>query len=517
VEHLNSGDESAIPSAAKTDVGDGRWRLTSLMPALSAPRGLAKWVIAAWVMVLGWAGVGWAFQKGTVLIQDELGNLAWQMHVFWPTSIRLLPQIAYNDRPAGFILEGFLYSVFGMNYRPQLACFLVLHFANAALCRFLFRRLKVPALLCAAGVGVLCTLATTAQTATYLGASFDVLCTLFLLCSTLAVLRHSPIMWYVSALAYLFALRSKEFALAFPFVLLVLIVGENLKTLPLRGALAEAARRLWLHFLILGVFAYTYFSLLRKFVPEQPSASTYHMALEPRNIVDALAYYSTLIVGMERFAGSLIPLFALGIALCYAAFRKHVALLFSLGAYMVTLLPVCLLPNIRAPFYVYCPQIFYVLSICIILSDAVEYFVKSPRDRRLVVLGVSVLLLSGASAFRTSQYFRDRVHFYWMVRESCTVSARDVRQQLGKVGSGSHIYVSSGEEVPWFFSTTVACDGVKLLRHDQSIDCIARKPEAELLRLYADDPAEKYFVDYAPGGYLTTRMRGGARTGESGR
>lgn len=467
-------------------------------------------------MALGWAGVSWAFQKGTVLIQDELGNLAWQMHVYWPASIRLLPQIAYNDRPAGFILEGILYSFFGMDYRPQLACFLVLHFANAILCYLLFRRMKVPALLCAAGVGVLCTLSTTAQTATYLGASFDVLCTLFLLCSTLAVLRHSAVMWYVSALAYLFALRSKEFAIAFPFVLLILIVGENLKALSLRGALVEAARRLWFHFLIFAVFAYTYFSLLRKFVPEQPSASTYHIALGPRNIFDALAYYSALIVGMEKTAGSPVPLFALGIALCYAVARQHVTLLFSIGAYMVTLLPVCLLPNIRAPFYVYCPQIFYALSLCVILSDAIDFFAKSARARRLGVLGVSVLLLSAASAFRTSQYFRDRVHFYWMVRESCTASVRDARQQLGKAGSGSHIYVSSGQEVPWFFSTTVACDGVKLLRHDQSIDCIARKPAAELLRLYEDDPAEKYFLDYAPGGYLTTRMRGGARTGEPG-
>ena len=321
---------------------------------------------------------------------------------------------------------------------------------------------------------------------------------------------------YVSALAYLFALRSKEFAIALPLRPSDTDRRRDLKALSLRGALVEAARRLWFHFLIFAVFAYTYFSLLRKFVPEQPSASTYHIALGPRNIFDALAYYSALIVWHGEDGWLTVPLFALGIALCYAVARQHVTLLFSIGAYMVTLLPVCLLPNIRAPFYVYCPQIFYALSLCVILSDAIDFFAKSARARRLGVLGVSVLLLSAASASEPASIFRDRVHFYWMVRESCTASVRDARQQLGKAGSGSHIYVSSGQEVPWFFSTTVACDGVKLLRHDQSIDCIARKPAAELLRLYEDDPAEKYFLDYAPGGYLTTRMRGGARTGEAG-
>lgn len=508
---MNSGNETSIQSTADLDANADFDRPLTLRNAFSFPWGIAGTIITAWVVILGWEGVSWAFQKGNSLVKDELSNISWQMHVFWPSFIHLLPQAAYNDRPAGFILEGMLYNLFGMNYKAQLVCFLLVHFANACLSYMLFRRMKVPVLLSAAGVGVLCSLSTTAQTATYLGASFDVLCTFFLLCSTLAILRRSPVMWYVSAIAYFLALRSKEFAIAFPFVLLLLVIGDNLKSLSFRNALVEAARRLWLHFLIFVVFAFTYFSLVQKFAPQQPSASTYHLVFGVRNVLEALSYYSMLIVGTESSGGSMIALASLGIVLCYAVIKKHGPLLFSISAYVVTLLPVCILPNIRAPFYVYCPQIFYILSFCLLLSDIIDFLIHSTQAKRLAWAGTAVALLSCASVFRTSGYYRDRVHFYWMVRDACANSMQDVRNQLGAIGPGSHVYVNSGSELPWFFSTTEGCDGVRLLRRDLSIDCIVLKPEAELLELYERDPSEKYFVEYRHGGYLTTRMHSRSR------
>jgi hypothetical protein len=513
---IKPGSKASIPSKADAGAGPDGHLSVSLRGAFSFPWGIAGILITVWAVVLGWEGVSWAFQNGNSLIKDELGNLSWQMHVFWPAFFHLLPHAAYNDRPTGFVLEGFLYNLFGMNYRAQLACFLLVHFANMCLSYLLFRRMKVPVLISVAGVGVLCSLSTTAQTATYLGASFDVLCTFFLLCSTLAILRRNPIMWYVSATAYLLALRSKEFAIGFPFVLLLLVIGDNVKLLSFRSAFVEAARRLWLHFIIFIVFSVTYFSLLQKFVPQQPSVSAYHVEFGLWNILKAMAYYSMLIIGREDRGGSMIALTVLGIVLCYAVVMKHAALLFCIGAYVATLLPVCLLPNIRAPFYVYFPQIFYVLSVCIICSDLIDICVKSFKVRRLALVGVAVLLLSWASVFRTSGYFKDRVHSYWMVRDACANSVRDARKNLGRIGPGSHIYVNSGSELPWFFSTTESCDGIRLLRRDQSIECIVQRPESELLNLYHQDSSEKYFVDYAPGGYLTTRMRSASRPANTG-
>jgi hypothetical protein len=135
-----------------------------------------------------------------------------------------LPTQLYNDRPLGSILEFCLYRTFGLNYSHQLAFFLMFHFGNCILAYVLFRRLGVRIWLSLALVGLIGSLSTTGQTATYLGASFDVLCTFFLLGSTVLILQGSRLTNWLSALFYLLALRSKEFGIVIPILLTVLVM-----------------------------------------------------------------------------------------------------------------------------------------------------------------------------------------------------------------------------------------------------------------------------------------------------
>ena len=90
------------------------------------------------------------------------------------------------------------------------------------------------------------TLSTTAQTATYLGAIFDVLCLFLMLASILAFLSRKPGAAVLSALLFFLALRTKEFAIVLPVLLLAIAYFE--KTL----------RRLWIHFAIWAVFLVQY-------------------------------------------------------------------------------------------------------------------------------------------------------------------------------------------------------------------------------------------------------------------
>jgi hypothetical protein len=116
-----------------------------------------------------------------------------------------------------------------------------------------------------------------------------------------------------------------------------------------------------------------------------------------------------------------------------------------------------------------------------------------------------VVLLTGVSIIRASNYYANRIHWTWLVREASWRTARDAEAQLSRIGPGSHVYMESGDVVPWLF---VPGGGLylQLLRHDYSIQCILHKSGAELRALYDRDGAEKYLVDYAPDGSLTTRL-----------
>ena len=149
-------------------------------------------LLAVWASLLCWHGVSWAFHPNQFLYSDEISNLAWQFDISYRWYFYLLPQRIYNDRPIGFMFERILYDLFGMDYTRHLACFLLIHFANCGLIYLLFRCLELSPQLTIAAIGVFGGLSRTALTATYVGASFDVLCTFFLLGSILTYRTFYP-------------------------------------------------------------------------------------------------------------------------------------------------------------------------------------------------------------------------------------------------------------------------------------------------------------------------------------
>lgn len=439
-----------------------------------------------------------------MLAQDELTNLGWAARVPYVRLLHLFPDGIYNDRPMGFALERFLYDRFGFNYAPQLACFLAFHFANCGMAFSLFRRLGLRIPLAIAGIGVFGALCTTAQTATYLGASFDVLCTFFLLSSTLAILSERRALWLLSALMYLFALRSKEFGIVIPVYLTGLIAIRASKGLPLRTMLLHIGERLWLHYAILLAFGVRYLILARDMRAKIPAGASYYMDFSVMVPLKSFIYYTALVFGAERHYIGIVSALVL-LILAYAVVRRRVMILFSLGVYALTLLPVSLLPNIRAPFYAYGPQVFLLLAMALFLQDVLDSLGLGISRRWWAGVCLALLVLTSATAFRKSDYFRDRIYFAWMVRSACGRSAAGVQKQLAGTGPSAHIYVNSRQESPWLFAYG-DCVYPRMLRHSETIECMIAKPERELLTLYERDSSEKYFLDYAPDGTLELRF-----------
>ena len=476
------------------------WRTIDTMTLVFAslsPRHLRLPVtiaLAVCAALLSWKAVSWALQPGLFLIADELGNLPWLLDTPYRVILHVLPAHIYNDRPTGEALERLLFETFGFDYRRQLACFLCIHFANCILAFLLFRRLGMGLPISLAATGFFGSLSTTGMTATYIGASFDVLCTLFLLASLLTGLGETGPYWYSSALLFLLALRSKEFAIVTPVLLTLLLLCR-------RHNITAIGKRLWLHYLILTIIGLRYLSFVPQMRASIPSNHPYYLHAGIATVWRSLAYYTALIFTLEdpgRFAA--IPLLGVALIAIYAIIRRRSLTLFGLAAYILTLLPVSMLPNSRQPIYAYGPQIFLILAIGLFLHDLAAPW--------LAQVAIAAVILIGAYAIRTSPYFHERIAFYRNVREICTRTAREAAVQLSSIGTGARLYISSGPSPPWLM-TAGPCDYLRLAHHDRTLSCIIMKPEPELLEMYnrgPGGPGGKYFVDYHEDGSLRLRL-----------
>ena len=485
--------------------GSGRQRYLPRWSSNATHR-LVTGLVGLWSLILCWLGVNWAFHPRTFLIQDEIGDLGWPLRVSYPSLLHLFPRVVLFDRPFGFAFLRVLYEQFGFDYRPHLVAMLALHFINLIFVFVLLRRLGTRLPLSLTGLGAFGGLWVTAAAATYLGGGeHDVLCTLFMLGSTLAILSERPWLWYLSALSFLLSLRSKEWGIVIPVFLTALVIVRLAPRFNLRRLLIEAGKRLWAHYLILLVYGSIYLSLAAKSHAKLASSAPYHVDLGPSTIYQSLVFYTALIFAADGQPWRWILFAGLVLICVYALIRRRGLILFGAFAYVLTLLPVSMIPNQRSQYYAYGPQIFLILTLCLFLEDILDLTSKTQRQRWTVGVCVAAAILTMVSFIRASNYYRDRIHWTWWVRGANWKSAQDAEVQLSKIGPGSHVYVDSGNETPWLFAPG-PCVFLQVWRNDYSIQCFLQQPGVDLRAQYDRDTAEKYFVQYERGGALTTRL-----------
>jgi len=236
------------------------------------------------------------------------------------------------------------------------------------------------------------------------------------------------------------------------------------------------------------------------------------MSLSPVAVLKSLSYYTGLIFGAEGFPAPvlrLLPAVGLSAILVYCFVRRSPSVLFALSSYVLTLLPVSTLPNIRSPLYLYGPQIFLLAVVCIMAQETVGAVSKRGGIRWAFALTMALALITSAALFRRGAYFRDRIAFSRAVRTTAGRTARDAAAQLSHIGSNAHVYLNHGQETPWLF-TAEPCAFLRLM-NQRPVVCIWHKPEDELRKLYVRDHAEKYFLDYFADGSLKVRSEDNAQ------
>ncbi len=475
----------------------------------------AVWGLALLALVVCVESVAWAFRGYFYVYGDEIGNLVVRVvhgtAAYW-AELHLLPERLYNDRPLGFVLEWLLFDWFGFEYSKQLVPFMAIHFANCCMLFFLARRLGASMPIALAAVAAFGGTNVTAVTTTYLGAVFDVLCTFFTLACLLAFLKGRRVWDYASAGLFLLALRSKEYALVLPFLLAAFTLAQA--SGPLAKRAKEAAMRLWPHFLITAVFAGKYLSLMLEPRNRIEVSNPYHMEFSVAGYVQSLLYYTGLVFGRQEQEIDRLLIFGVLLLalLTYALLHGNKTVLLCLACYAALLLPVCLLPHIRAPYYVYGPQAFLGLAVLLALEAIAGRVIRAEYQRS--ALGVLALLVMALMLdFRVSEYFRNRINYVKTVRKINNVTARDLRG-LGFLPVGTHVYMHTGGAPPYLLDWNSG-DYLRILNRRKDIVLIYRKPERELLQLYAGDRAEKVFWDYSENGSVRLRMRSNAPPGET--
>lgn len=459
--------------------------------------------LALWAVLLCWAAVRWALRPGLFPILDELSNPALFLNGSYHDYVHFFPVQFFGDRPLAWALVKLLADLCGFNYTRQVLCFIAIHFANCGMAFVLFRRLGASLPIAIAGLGLFGSVWTSAQSATYTGEPGDVICLFFLLACTLALLWERQGATVLSAVLFLAALRSKEYAIVFPIVL-TLLLALRLPRMPLLKVLSAVGRRLWMHYLIAVVFGLLYIPLYRVYRADFASSSPYHMDPHPSAVMSSLGYYTALVFGADESRWQLPPLLlvlALTAILCWAVYCRRAGLAFGVSAYVLTVLPVCLISN-RTPFYVYAPQVFLILALCLLVEEILALVTKSESRRWVAAVCIAVVCFSWCVAFRRSAYFRDKMNWTYSVRRASMRTARGVDALLPPMGPGSHVYVDHNPNtMPWLF--LAPCPYLQLVNHQRGITCIVDQPTGQLRAFYAADPGPKYFVEYHDDGSIT--------------
>jgi len=254
------------------------------------------------------------------------------------------------------------------------------------------------------------------------------------------------------------------------------------------------------------MFAVRYAAFLPGMRAEIPASNPYYLDISLPTLVRSLAYYTGCIFGADQLLGKSPAMVALAFLafLTYGIVRRRGAIVFALSAYLLLLLPVAFLVHMRSLFYVYAPQFFLILAVCLLIQDLIT-LIRRERMRSPITVAVALAILTGATALRRSTFFRAEVGFVWMVRAACARTAHDVATKIPELGPEAHVYVRHGPGPPWLFAVG-DCAYLNRVNSTGSIRCFLDDPNG-----YAADPSpQKYLLDYHEDGAFDVVVRSGA-------
>jgi len=215
----------------------------------------------AWVAIVTVSVLAnhWLLRRTLFFYSDDWPWLWRAEFVEWARFFAPLPSDLYNDRPVGAAAVKLMYQWFNLDHRSFAIVLLALHAVNCVLLFEIARRYvgRVPALLAAVlattWFSTLNALVAPANIFDLLGATF---CLVMVRCRQLAADSGRLAYDIAGGLAYILAIRTKEFAIG--MVAVILLLNLILERRRIRTALRESAPYL----VVFVVYFWTYLQLV---------------------------------------------------------------------------------------------------------------------------------------------------------------------------------------------------------------------------------------------------------------
>ena len=451
------------------------------------------------IPVFVFMGFRWTLDPNNFFLMDDWGWISKAVFEDYTSIFSMLPLRAYNDRPVGAMFIKFVFEIVGLHQSAFHFAHLLVHMANAVILYFVLRALKFGERRAVVGALLFGMSYAAFKAVTWIAAVFDLLgCTLLLLALNDYIRNGkttvSGVAWY-----YL-AIRTKEFCLFIPFILLAYEYARQ-RHGGLRQFIAVAARKqygYWIVFLVLAC-AYAYRLHASPYVTSKEHI--YYLNIGIGSFLSGLQfYYAALLQNDRQMIAAVSTLLLLGAAIAAWDARRTgdtggmKLLLFCAASFCLVLLPVLFLTHHRDPLYLYAAIPFAAIAITEVLSrlgSLVRIGRFAELEKLVFLAGVVV-----ACSLSAMPFAKDRENFTLLYGKVNRLNYEFFTASVKALPEATTVYVAN---VPSELDNFRFGPGCALFaaygRHDVSVR-FATVREGDMQE-YQQLPSPKVFVHYA--------------------
>lgn len=401
---------------------------------------------------------------------------------------RILPTSIYNDRPIGALFINLEYELMHLNYYGYRLIHVVIHCLNTYLLFLIIRKLTTPKV---AFIGAMYFgLFYPANLAAFwIAAVFDLLSLTFILSAILVMLFAKPRPSYrqilVIALFYFLALRTKEYAISLPFLLLMM------HKLKYGNKAFELVKIYWPILVISSIYLSKYYQLFLESKSKSYDQDPYGLGVS--DAIANIIYYFNQATGAFKLSGWQMGLYYLVLSfLTIHIFnsRRENAKLLVIGAtgFLITLGPVILLSNQKSDLYLYAPHAF--LSFC---ASAFFVFKRRILNSTLLIFALIFVVFLVLPAREVLNFNYQKSAYSLNVWENSLDSLRGLEPNTKVFIAGLEPYFN-----PFSYGPGAS---IKILNQDDSITSYIDYNEMDIVQQYCESAEPKlllFFVEEHP-------------------
>ena len=398
----------------------------------------------------------------------------------------ILPGAVYNDRPVGALAVKLIYTLFGLSSDAFYLFQLGVHILNCLLLFWIAKKY-----IGAGGAALAAVLAGTWVVANdavfWTAAVFDLVgataCLLSIFLWQLGVRQNRWVWIVLGALVYFLSIRTKEFAISLPII--ILFISHLLEKQSLRASIT----RLWPYWLVMGVMGVWYGVLMQKSaIVGNSDAYGLHFSgiLENLNYYLGTMFYENLWDPQRRVWNALHGFMILAAAILWilaivrsAHYRK--VLMVSVIGFLGLLGPTLLLKNHLGQLYLYAPHFFLAMAIGALFPLGLMYRIAIPA------LGIAIVAFP-----LSSQWFHEKRDYY----VSHTLQTREqfelFQKHLPQIAPGAQVFIANLAQ--WNPFDYQGGKPLKVMKQNSSLQLHAHLQDREAIMLFCKSSGPKIFI-----------------------